>query len=508
MGRYIIKVLLISMIAIFCIPLSANAETTAAEGITVEGAKNGIVEIHTGYTDQNGKFYRVKHTSGVVISNLEESAYLLTTTHSVTLSEKEEKKFRKKHNLDKESFNMTASIRVIVKGDVAAELDVVAKSKKQDFCVLRADHVIQEKKAVHLDNAKCDIGDQVYALGFAENAQENSYAGYDASEVEIHEGTIQDPNAKSSGFPYIQHSAVVTSGNSGGALLNAHGYMIGLNTSKKADPKAAAYHAVPIKEIRTILDNYDISYESKERDKALEQLNDFHKKCVKLSENKQYKAEPLEKLRETLDETATVISEQPYALEKIDAAMESLEQAKADLEKKTSKLRIAIYALGAVIMLLAVWLVWLLLSNRKLLAENMGVVDSVSQELPITKKSETVQINNVVDDEKTVIISESSIRARAVLLRDFGGQEIEITKAEYLLGKNVNKVDLAITDNPAVSRTHAVICREDDEYWIYDMHSANGTFVNDIPVDENGTLLNDNDRITLADEQLIFRLKR
>lgn len=52
-----------------------------------------------------------------------------------------------------------------------------------------------------------------------------------------------------------------------------------------------------------------------------------------------------------------------------------------------------------------------------------------------------------------------------------------INKDDYSIGKNPDKVDGVIIDNPIVSRIHCRILRRGSRYFIMDAGSANGTFV-------------------------------
>lgn len=55
---------------------------------------------------------------------------------------------------------------------------------------------------------------------------------------------------------------------------------------------------------------------------------------------------------------------------------------------------------------------------------------------------------------------------------------MHISKNEYLIGKSREKVDGVIANNNAISRIHCKILYQDNKYYISDMGSANGTFVN------------------------------
>ena len=73
------------------------------------------------------------------------------------------------------------------------------------------------------------------------------------------------------------------------------------------------------------------------------------------------------------------------------------------------------------------------------------------------------------------------------------------------IGKSGTKADMVIDGNPSVSRKHAQITRQGQKFYIRDLGSANGTFINGerITADEDRELVN-GDRVKLADEEFEF----
>lgn len=59
--------------------------------------------------------------------------------------------------------------------------------------------------------------------------------------------------------------------------------------------------------------------------------------------------------------------------------------------------------------------------------------------------------------------------------------------------------------DPSVSRPHARMEFLDDNWVLYDLGSANGTFVNGTPINEKGRMLRDGDMVTFGTTVLLFR---
>ena len=91
----------------------------------------------------------------------------------------------------------------------------------------------------------------------------------------------------------------------------------------------------------------------------------------------------------------------------------------------------------------------------------------------------------------------------------YKGQDIPINDSEFVIGKANNqfKINFVINDNPHVSRKHATILMQGNNYFIRDEGSTNGTYVNgrSIPKMVPQPLQN-GDEISIYDEVFIFCL--
>ena len=89
--------------------------------------------------------------------------------------------------------------------------------------------------------------------------------------------------------------------------------------------------------------------------------------------------------------------------------------------------------------------------------------------------------DNNQDDEKTVFIEESS--PDYVIAFNVCGvsKECPLNYFPQTVGKKYEVVDICISDN-SVSRTHAEFIMRDNEIYIRDLGSTNGTYVDDVKI--------------------------
>jgi serine phosphatase RsbU (regulator of sigma subunit) len=92
-----------------------------------------------------------------------------------------------------------------------------------------------------------------------------------------------------------------------------------------------------------------------------------------------------------------------------------------------------------------------------------------------------------------------------MLSGDHPGRIFELTEDRNYLGRQTTCQ--VLLDNVAVSRQHAQILRSHEKFFIEDLRSRNGTFVNGKPV-EGRVALNDRDKIRICDIHLRFHLHK
>ena len=83
-------------------------------------------------------------------------------------------------------------------------------------------------------------------------------------------------------------------------------------------------------------------------------------------------------------------------------------------------------------------------------------------------------------------------------------EEILITKSEFVLGRLSERVDYVMRDN-AIGKMHAEIISRDGEYFVRDLNSRNGTFINGQKIISNNDYkICPNDLISFANSNYVF----
>ena len=86
------------------------------------------------------------------------------------------------------------------------------------------------------------------------------------------------------------------------------------------------------------------------------------------------------------------------------------------------------------------------------------------------------------------------------------GSSIALRAGSMTIGRASSKADWEIClQDPSISRPHARIDVIDGNWVLYDLGSANGTFVNGTPATEKGRVIHDGDMIALGATVALFR---
>lgn len=120
---------------------------------------------------------------------------------------------------------------------------------------------------------------------------------------------------------------------------------------------------------------------------------------------------------------------------------------------------------------------------------------------------ETTVLGGVIGETTVLNAGQQTQPVAPFLFRVKNNEKIMIDKPVFRIGKERSYVDYFISDNTAVSRSHANLITRDNSYYIMDTNSTNHTFINDVMIQSNvETELKHGDKIRLANEVFVFNL--
>ena len=120
----------------------------------------------------------------------------------------------------------------------------------------------------------------------------------------------------------------------------------------------------------------------------------------------------------------------------------------------------------------------------------------------------TVLGGNAPIGETTVLgVGAPAATRQAFLVRKKNNERIIINKDIFKLGKERSYVDHCVSDNSAVSRSHANIIKKGNDYFVVDMNSTNHSFINGmILTPQTESRINNGDTLSLGDEEFVFHI--
>lgn len=115
------------------------------------------------------------------------------------------------------------------------------------------------------------------------------------------------------------------------------------------------------------------------------------------------------------------------------------------------------------------------------------------------------------DDEGTALLTEDyttpTYQRFPSITRESTGEEIQIGKNVFRIGKEQSYVDYFVANNSAISRSHADIITRGQKYFVIDLNSKNKTYINEQPLPPQSEVeIFDGDKLKLANEEFIFHV--
>lgn len=111
-------------------------------------------------------------------------------------------------------------------------------------------------------------------------------------------------------------------------------------------------------------------------------------------------------------------------------------------------------------------------------------------------------------EEGTSLLDEETVKQvthYATLYRESTGENIQVNGAVFRLGKDKSSADYCVSNNSAVSRSHADIIGRGSSHYVTDLGSKNGTFINGKAIPKYQEVpIQDGDELKLANEVFVF----
>lgn len=107
---------------------------------------------------------------------------------------------------------------------------------------------------------------------------------------------------------------------------------------------------------------------------------------------------------------------------------------------------------------------------------------------------------------QTIELDEKSVKIYGYLLIEKGGrvQRYKIKNREMIIGRTQGKVDI-LTENISVGKVHCKILKEGNQYYIIDLDSKNGTYINGNRINpKEKSEIKHRDIIRLSTEEFLF----
>lgn len=535
----------------------AYAITNTDEGYSEE---RGIVCVRLIYTDSLNQEYVLKKGTGFFVGNGANQEYILTTKSIVSLTPEEQQIYAEQFGIEYQEVAKALSVDATIDGNININLEVkYADSQNLDFAILSPHtslgNITNLRLAEESEEPQKEMN--VYTLGFTD------LAGEDTTIIK-REGTVLQ-EVEIQGYSYYQQDIAMNANSMGEPLLNEEGEVIGIN----AIASDGVIYSLEGKEIITLLNalGYEYSepyvtdieglqtaiqrYESVSFDGYTDESIEACREAYEQAVNRLTQAE-----EDTEAGTNTKTSQMD-----IDKAADRLNDSIDQLEVKEMPLKTAIIIMivGGVLLIGAAVAITLLAVRIRLLKKelketresnltpqdllqmggritptgsggqkksmpinrSLSEISTASEKLAVSGSSYMGQPNmnvgvgnnypaetsvlNVVSmqDINTV---DNTLYKCPTLIRKKTGEVIQITKSSFVLGKAGDQVDFYVGGNTNISRRHACIKKMPDGYYIQDLNSTNGTFVNQCKVSWNRDMkLQPGDVITLGDDEFEFR---
>lgn len=480
-----IKKLKYGFAVIFALLFFISSTTYAAETsdlpAEITQIESGIVKIMVSCVDESGKNYYIRQGTGFIVGTSIEEMFIFTDYQVVIPSENDLLQIKKGNGLPINA-KLTTHIQVLLPPDITIEATLTASSLESKYALLTPATKLSNREILRLsDSSTISRKQEVYALGYD---GELSILGLTKAEAPVITPRQCAITSVERDPVQITTDLYAKSSFAGAPLLDKSGFILGMMVYNVEND---SLDTIPVDTLKNLLETLGIGYMNTESndynvatESLIEELKNLLLTCqedVTLNETK-YSKSTLTKYKEAIKIASEVMSKPTSTKDDYKSSIDSLNKAKSNLKSSNFTYYIVELILLAAILIFA--------------ALNISQI----------KKCKRLQASITPSDKPS-----KKKKHLAALIHIETNEVIWLGKKGIRIGKDPKEVDYCIYNNPAVSRYHAAIVYNADNFYIIDNNSTNRTSINHSFVEpEKAIELNDEDFISIANVVFQFRL--
>lgn len=490
----LLMALMLAVSLVFSVAITASADSKANENVL--NVKNSVLQFNMYYEPGQNMPNAFVGASSCFLIN---STHVLTCQHSVLPDEETvDLLYAYYKALGFKNFKYDEKklvYKVVVNGGIEVSA-TLKNSSTNDYAILTLNSTVKRDPVVLGNSSELEKTQTVYTLGFPGDTKVTQDSiTYTDDKLSITSSIVSNL-PEHSGVKRIQYNADTAGGSSGGPVVDEDGNVVGIHQgSLKANDKYV--YAVCIDQVKAALDDLAIEYEPADGSVSNDTDEDTDD--------------------DDSDEDATTVATTEAATQPTTAAATEPESGGFD-----AKL-IIIIAIIAVVIIIVIVVVIIIASSKKKSGGNNNNGNGPKPPVPPTPitppvgGSRTPPVPPTIPSNEgageTSVLGEGAGETTVLgnqsqgftLLRKRNNEKINISKAEFVIGKERRKVDYCVSDNNSISRAHAKIKVRGGRCYISDLNSTNCTYVNGTRISPNQeVVLSKGDSVKISDEEFEF----
>ncbi len=529
---YLMMISIIFMTAFCKIDSHAAEEGTATDGTpqtaTATDAEKydetkGVVTIRLMFCTDTGARDIIKTGTAFFVGS-DTDKYLISTCDTVLLTDTEKEEVAYSHGVELDK--VKTAIELVLRDDIIIDLSIVNSSEVLNLSILQPTDDLGSFTTIRL----CESSN-VFNKGSVLHSYNQDMTRVDCKIEDWAE--IEDSHY----FKYSSDVEIPV----GFPLLNDEGEVVAIASAKNKG-NAEEKYALQVDEVIDIFNKLGIAYNQQivVDYSALEAII----KEFETLEEKDYTLESWKKAQKSYEKALIELEKvsegtpNKYTQDEINESVNNLRTDIDGLEKKgISVKQVVIISIIIDVILLSVIIALIVINIRnqksyekKLKEEgdragiarealkagdritpgtipnttNRGIAATPSQMIPNNTNYETT----VLFDESAVSSSGGfeNIVTYPTLIRMKTGERVKVDQNSFVIGSVLDSVDYCVSGNTNISRKHACIMRFEDGFYIQDLETTNGTFVNNMRVMPGSYVkLASGNLIRLAEEEFEFK---